>query len=147
MLPLNQAIATICQSPDWDETRIVRELVARGMPRSQAEKVTALVPLAFGRVLMKSLPIRFPSEAIVHDPQTGTNALVRLDDEPLFAEARSAAEAAYSHGVMTRDQFAAVALRSPEVAAVNQALQAGARPEDLECLPPELTWSSDAAQT
>jgi hypothetical protein len=43
----------------------------------------------------------------------------------------------------SQDVFLAVAGRSPEFRAVNQALHAGSRAEDLECSPPVLVWSEE----
>lgn len=78
----------------------------------------AMVPLAFGRQLLDGL-VSAPSTYQAHD---GEHAFA---DDPLFVAARERARQA------SREELEAIAMRSSEVIAVNKALHAGSRPEDL----------------
>jgi hypothetical protein len=116
-----------------DDGALRRELMTIGMSERDAQRLLAFVPLAFGRVLVDKLPIRFPETVIVIE--RGTERESRLADEPLFTLAIDLAR----RGTLTRDQFSALALRSAEMRALNKALNAGSKPEDLLVSPPVVT--------
>lgn len=99
----------------------VEELVAMGATPRHATLLYSLVTLAFGRRLMTGLNVVFPDKFLLRTPG-GRQELRLLAGEPLFREAAALAQ---SRRQLSRDQFAAIALQSPEVMAVNDALNNG----------------------
>jgi len=142
---VGRALGVFLRRREREDNVLIEDLIARGLPGREAEKVVALAPLAFGRVLLKGLSIRFADTLLVHHPGTKDAVEVRLDQEPIFVNAMRLAEEAYQYGTMGREGFGAVAFLSPEVDAVNQALNAGSKPEDLVCSPTQVWWSADDA--
>lgn len=140
-LDLAPAVGTFCRMRSADDGAILRELAAGGMGRRDAERAVALVPLAFGRVLLGTLGVRSADSAVLRSARTGEDTPFRLEDDPIYVQARQLAETAYAFGTLGQDGFAAIALRSAEVDAANQALQAGEKPEDLQGGPPVVFWS------
>lgn len=115
-----------------DDT-IVQQLAATGVAPVTAEQVVAFVPLAFGRVFLDGLGITFADEYTA--PKDGAQVRRPLKAHPVYRAAQAAAmKAQREEGA----QFANVALRSSECSAVNNALNAGASPENLVCGPPAL---------
>jgi len=60
------ALSVICRS-DGDDEALFNALVAAGAIPSEAEKYLTLIPLAFGRVLLKALPITLSPRAMLKD--------------------------------------------------------------------------------
>lgn len=133
---VSRAVAAMVDRPDVDDAGHVRALVERGVEPTEAELLVALIPLAFGRVLVEHLGLGFAPVAELHPRSGGAPRTLRLEDDPLFTEATWLAERARDQGTLTRDQFVSLALRSAEVDALGQALDAGAQPADLELSPP-----------
>lgn len=125
------------EAPEADDAQLFARLCATGLVPHTAERLVALVPLAFGRVLLAGLPIALSPRALV---QGDTPREIALAEEPLYAQAHWLAERAYRQGTLTQPEFAALALRSAEVHVVNQALREGAQPEDLILGPPIFFW-------
>jgi hypothetical protein len=118
--------------PDLGSERLVSALTALGLDRQSAQRLVVFVPLALGRVLLGGLGITFADtylRATDPDPQ----ARHRLADVPEFVAASAAAHR------LPADQLSALALRSPEVDAVNKALHGGSRPDDLVLGPTIMT--------
>lgn len=146
-LEVSAVAAQIYQSRDLDDTAIVAEVIRQGIPASQAELTVALLPLAFGRVLLNRLPVRFSDEITFIPVSGGLRRSIKLDDFPLFRQAYDFAKHAYTHGAITQDEFRVLAFRSAEVHAVNNALNAGSRPENLVLIPPVLPLSYELGDT
>jgi hypothetical protein len=136
---LSQAISLMSRQSD-DE--VLEKLLAQGMPRPQAEKMIALIPLAFGRLLLQSMKVGLANTAILQNPATGKSREIRLDQDPTFIEASRIALEAQIHGHLSQEQSRNLMLRGAEVDAVNQAMDAGSKPEDLDLSPP-IIFSSD----
>jgi len=92
-----------------------------GIARWLADRLVSFLPLAFGRILLRGASL---SDDFVNGDTTS-----RLSDEPVFAAAQERATRAI------RVEVEAIGLRSWEMHAVNDALQAGSRLEDLEGTP------------
>jgi hypothetical protein len=92
----------------------------------------AIVELAFGRQLLEGL-VTLPS---TYQWPGGERAVV---DDPLYQAARERARRA------SREEIEVVGLRSPEVVAVNEALHAGTRPEDVAVAVTELSADNEHA--
>jgi hypothetical protein len=114
------------------------------LTHAEAGAVLELVPLAFGRVLLDGMGIVFSDEYVRID-ENGTERLRRkLGDEPLFREALELApEVMATSG---QDVFTAVAIRSSELQAVNNALNAGADPSGLMMSAPVMVWVEERAE-
>src|SRR4051812_46655537 len=114
------AIAAFSANPKADDQTIGDTLVKVGLSLSLANRLVAFLPLAFGRVALARLtdPPRFAQTFVMH----GLTGEHPLDREPLFVQALEAARTECN-----REEMSAVGMRSSEVAAVNNALNAGAK--------------------
>jgi hypothetical protein len=88
------------------------------------------LPLAFGRVLLDRLGVAAAPIAVVDGEERV------LVDDPVYRACAAHARVVGDAG--PAELFRALAMRSSEVDAVNQALHAGAQPGDLELSPPVL---------
>lgn len=118
-----------------DDDGLVRALVDRGVDRRTARRLVVFVPMAMGRVLLDGLGITFADTYLVSAADPITQYPLGEVDE--FVTASTAA----AEGRLSGAQVSALALRSAEVAAVNKALEAGSRPEDLVLGPAVTTWA------
>jgi hypothetical protein len=112
----------------------VTEVAARMLELDDAEIekrfgrwVLAIVPLAFGRVLLDKLGVAYSATAIVDDRE------VALEADAMYRSALAHARAVHDRD---GDMFRTLALRSAEIDAVNQALHRGSQPADLLLSPP-----------
>lgn len=109
------------------EDDIVNRLCSSGVPRVVAERLIALVPLAFGRVLISHMAkVEFPT-TVVLEARDGSQRSCDLSKDRLFASALEIAVVMYHDG--PRHLFQAAAIASAELSAVNQALNAGSKLE------------------
>jgi len=129
---VSQAVGLIAEMKDAEDEAIRERLRALGASVAQADRLVAFIPMAFGRVLLRSMPIRFSDTVVIADAAGKPRRESRLDEEAVFVEARRLAEAAVTEGTLGQEAFSAVALRSAEVDVVNQGLNAGAQPEDMK---------------
>ena len=104
---------------------VTESLRAAGVEPWLAERLLMFLPLAFGRRVL-------PEPITVSGQLSDGLASTELADDPVFVAASSRALLA------SRAELDRIGLRSSEVDAVNQALHAGSRPEDLELGPPTL---------
>jgi len=142
-LDLGDVVAAWCRLKEASDAEICAELRSRGEDPVEVEKSVALVPLAFGRVILEPMRVRVCDYALVPNPDSKGSAEIVLLDEPIFAAALAYARDARAKGLMTRDEYLAVAGRSAELDGVNQALNAGSKPEDLVLGPPLLFLSPE----
>ena len=111
---------------------IVVLMETEGVTAPVAERAVAFVPLAFGRLLLSGMGITFAEECLMaHGESTVTLPLKTI---PVYQAALAAAQQSQSAA-----EFSPVALRSSEVAAVNNALNNGSQPQKLILGPPVLT--------
>ena len=128
---IDWAIAAFTSNPSADDDALVELLTAAGMPPGLAARAVLMLPLAFGRKLLRGM-VAAPDEIY-----EGDRARV-LSADPVFAMAERRAEHA------GREQMERIALRSSEVNAVNNALQAGSQPGDLIMSAPRTGALDDA---
>jgi len=121
------AITAYMSNPDASDADVADLLVRNGVPSGVATRAVAFLPLAFGRRLLRGL-ITIPDAFVVDGRE------VPLASEPLYAIAEALAEHA------GREHIERIGLRSGEFNAVNQALNAGSKPEDLVLGAPYLTF-------
>ncbi|MBI4914587.1 MAG: hypothetical protein HY825_01955 [Acidobacteria bacterium] len=107
------------------EADIVEMLQTQGITYLLAEKLVALVPLAFGRVLLSHMP-EHPtfSKTAVLEAEDGTLVPVDLQTEPIFRRAVELATEMYHRG--PRELFGPAATASAELSAANHLLHSGA---------------------
>ena len=100
---------------------ILDRLESQGVAGWLAQRLVFFLPLAFGRLVLRGVQLS-------NDYDDGT--LRRLDADPVYAAAQERAARAH------RGEVERIGLRSAEVNAVNNALYAGSRLEDLAAGPP-----------
>lgn len=125
---------------DWSGLRSA--LVRAGLPAGRASEVSAFMPIAFGRALMDGMGVTFSPEYAVADGSGGTRTAGQLAEHPVYAAA-AAKVAEMMESQVAGDALVSVALWSSEFSAVNQALNAGSDPADLEAGPPLLVPDDD----
>jgi hypothetical protein len=104
-------------APAADDAELVAALTAQGV--AQADRAIIWLPIAYGRRVLDGVVQLSPNYAI--DGQ----------EYPLAADPVFAAADRLARSEATQSDIQQIGLRSPEVAAVNQALNAGSQPQDL----------------
>lgn len=104
-------------APTADNADLVTALSAQGTP--EAERAVIWLPIAYGRRVL---------EGVV---QLSPNYAVDGQEYPLAADPIYAAADRLARSEATQSDIEQIGLRSPEVSAVNQALNAGSQPQDL----------------
>jgi len=142
-LDVSRAIATISQSEQSADETIRRKLMLHGSTGSQARRLVALVPLAFGRLFLTGKNITFPDRAVLSNPKTLDRAEVLLMDDPVFREALRIAKESLQRDTITTEDFAAVARRSAEVKTIIGAQITASRNLENTVLQPSIIHLSD----
>jgi len=124
----------------YAEDQVVEKLVAEGVPRSLAERVAAFIPLACGRALLAGTGVALADTYLVS--RNGEMVERPLAGEEVYR--RVYADAV--NGRIPKPIFNVCAMRSSELDAVNQALNAGAAIENLVAGPPVLLRITDDAE-
>jgi hypothetical protein len=103
---------------------LVGALMEEGVTRIDAEKIAAFLPMAFARVILRRLGAK-PSSTISAKTRDGLWIEVALAEQPIFVEAEALAADAFSTGAVPRGLYLAIAARSGELNAANNALNEG----------------------
>lgn len=129
-LEISRAVA-ILASIDDGESDIIMELKKTGMSTIDAEKAQIFIPLAFGRVFLRSMTTAsFSDEAIItNDNNEEIN--IALNDELIYTEAYKLAEEVMTNGQIDKNHLERILVQSSEFNAYNNALHEGRKPEDL----------------
>jgi len=119
------AIAAFMSNPEADDTALI-DLLVPGFPRGHATRAVTFLPIAFGRRILRELGTAAPDTFLLDGHERP------FASEPLYglAEARAA--------LAGREEIGRIGLRSAEVNAVNNALQAGHDAGELVLSPPVL---------
>ena len=127
---IRRAVPLLAEHGTDDIVRVA--LIRAGLSRAEAAAAVRFVPLALGRaILLEGLGAELPdSYLLVHGDAREER---KLADEPFFAETLKLAS-------QLGPAAGQVALASSEVQAVNAALNAGSRPEDLVASLPVVMW-------
>ncbi len=136
---VSRAVARMIERAGEPDDEIRPVLAADGADPREVQALLAFVPLAFGRAALRELPVRFASTAVVRDSHEAEGVETLLSEEPVFAQAAWLADQALEGATLTQDEFLAVAMRSAEVHAVNDAMMGGADAGDLVVSPPIVT--------
>jgi len=116
-------------NPHLDADEILQLIIDTGVERRLAIQLVALLPLAYGRVLLSDTGALFPGTYLC----LGTPGKGRLDALPLWSEALTFAQ-------NDAEPFFPIASRSPEVRAANRALRDGKKLDSLVWAPPAFLW-------
>jgi hypothetical protein len=124
---LSWAMAAYMSNPNVTDGGVAALLELNGFPRGLATRAVAFLPLAFGRRLLRDL-VALPDSFVAGGREAP------LASEPLYVLAEQWAAR------VGREQIEHIGLRSAEFVAVNEALNAGSKPEDLTLATPQLTF-------
>lgn len=135
---VSRAVARMVEMPGRPDAEIGEALSRDGADPQEVQALLAFVPLAFGRVALQELEVTFSDKATVRDHAGDEGTEIRLAEDLVFAQADRLARRAIEHGTMTQDEFLAVAARSAELHAINNAMNQGAEAKDLVVSPPDI---------
>ena len=111
----------------------IREGIERaGVPRTRAAEIVEFLPLALARSLLDGMGIHFEDHYVRQTARGCVIGQKLLTDEVVFREGLALANEISEDGSV----FIAVAGWSAEYQAINKAMNAGSRPEDLRCAAP-----------
>lgn len=128
-------IAAFHANPGAGDAELTRILAAAGVPR--AGHVVAMLPLAYGRRILDGL-VELPTTFCEIDDAGEVARESALADDPIFAAADRLARSE-----ATRKDLDRIGLVSSEVNAVNNALHAGSKPENLMMSSPMMRLGPD----
>lgn len=134
------AIPVFAANPRGGPVDLRAGLAAAGVPAALAAEVVEFLPLAVARAMLDGMGIRFADHYVRQTAQGKVIGTKLLADEPVYQEGLAIAGEISGMG---EDVFLAVAGRSPEYQAVNRAMNAGSRAQDLECPPPVMLADYD----
>ncbi len=127
---LKKYIAIIQRTPHLTDNAIEKQLVAAGCEWSMAQRIVLFVPLAFGRIVVEGLGVKAADTYIHHDLADGTEHECELKMDIVFTWAKSVT-GEYAGMPEFKEAFRSIVVRSPEVGAINRALNGGVTQESL----------------
>jgi hypothetical protein len=128
-----QLAEIVAPRTEFTEKDVYAAMADAGMPAPVADRAYKFTQIAWGRVLLNGLGIRFSPEYTCFSGDGEVIESGRLAEQPCFAAATSiAGEYVGSPG------FERLALMAAEVHAVNELLNKGSKPENLATTPPAL---------
>ena len=136
---VRRAIPIFVQNAEFNLEPIRIGLIIARLKRQEVERVIEFVPLAFGRSLLDGMGIAFEDDYVRVDKDGNERMRGKLADEPIYVAALKLAPVVMQS--MGQDAFMAVAMRSAELQATNEALNHGANPADLQASTPLLEWT------
>jgi hypothetical protein len=125
---IQSAVKIFRANPHLDADEILQLLMDTGVERNLAIQLVALLPLAYGRVLLADTGALFPGTYLCLGKGKG-----RLDGLPLWGEAIAFAQ-------NDPEPFFPLASRSPEVKVADRALREGKKLDSLVWGPPAFLW-------
>jgi hypothetical protein len=136
---IRRAIPILAEHGVADHVVLRLRLIRNGLSKPEAVAAMRFIPLALGRaILLEGLGIALPDSYLLVNGDAREER--KLADEKFFSATAWLAPqlgADYGAGVVGK-----VALLSSEVQAVNAALNAGSRPEDLVTSLPVVLWEA-----
>lgn len=140
----------VVATPQISEDELVAALIARGYSTIEAEKLCLFVPSAFTWATMKRMGVQsFPSTYVVFDA-AGNEVALPIAGEHIFTAALYLGYECLWQGwteELPRSTFEAVACRSAEMDALNQALDAKVNFAEAKLRPPVIhRFTAEAAR-
>lgn len=130
---VNQLVAIVVGNPALGADEIYEAMAKAGAPDDVADRAYKLMQIAWGRAFLDGLGLRFPSDYFCLNAAGQIVESGQLEEEPFFTAARHlVTEHRQSEG------FAHFAKMSADVNAINAALHAGSKPENLALAPPAI---------
>jgi hypothetical protein len=120
------------------------ELGKAGVPAPLAAEIVEFLPVALARAMLDGMGITFADHYVRQTAQGRVIGEKLLGDEPVYCEGLAIAGEISGMG---EDVFMAVACWSPEYQAINRAMNAGSRAEDLQCAPPVMLANHEDQRT
>jgi hypothetical protein len=131
------AIPVFAEYKDSDPFELKEALIKTDIAPWLAEKLLQFMPLAFARVYMNGMGIKFADDYICLNPQTKKEILKRFDDEPVYQDSLEVAFYIINNNLVS-EAFQAIIFRSCELNALNNLLAKGSNPENILVGPPVL---------
>lgn len=125
--------AVLTSDADLAADEIYDALAKAGLPDDAADRAYKFTQIAWGRVFLGRLGLKFPPDYFCLNASGDIVEAGRLEEEPYFVAAT-----ALAIGPQPPKGFARFAAMSADVNAVNNALHAGSKPENLALAPPAL---------
>ncbi len=134
---IKSAVQIFRANPDASEDEILNRVVDSGIERPMATQVVALLPIAYGRVMLSDDGVPFSDKYICLGDQGRAERRGRLDALPLWPEVISCARG-------DGEPFFPIASRSCEIRIANEALHDGKNLRNLVWSPPVFLWPVDS---
>ncbi len=125
--------------PDADDEAIADSLTRSGLEQFRAFELLIWVPMAFGRAVLEGPDFRLPGTFRSMSPEGQKMTRRRLADEPVYVEARRIATEV-GREKFSKNTFLAIAGRSAEFKAVNDALLHGSELKNLQPAEPVISF-------
>ncbi len=124
-----EAIQIIGVSKATEPPKVIDELNKGGFIGVDAEKMFCFITFAFGRVFIPKLAnVHFRDEIII-DSISNEKSRLNFSEQNIYKKSVSIAEATFNEGLLSKELFESVMMWSPEINAMNDALDQG---EDIE---------------
>lgn len=130
---VTRLVDAIAARPEFTEDEVYAAMANAGIPEPVADRAYKFTQVAWGRVLLDGLGINFAPDYLCFNGAGDVIESGQLSEEPYFAAAMAAAKQHPPPAGLPR-----MALKSADVSAVNSALHAGSKPENLVMSPAAL---------
>lgn len=128
---VNQLATVVTGDTELSPDAIYEAMSKAGVPDDVADRAYKFTQIAWGRLFLDGLGVTFPPDYFCLNASGDIIESGVLEDEPFFVAATGlATERRHSKG------FARFAAMSADVNAINTALHAGSKPENLSTAPP-----------
>lgn len=129
---ISRTAMIIAWMADAEYDDMQNRLIEQGLSTLDTEKAEVFIPLAFGRAfLKKNIKSTFSDTATIQNDDEKSFE-INLNNEKFYTAAYKLAEDILENGCVNYDLFKTLVLQSSEVNAYNNALNEGAKPEDLD---------------
>jgi hypothetical protein len=142
---VSKAVSTLRNSTDLEDDAIVELLVSSGVELYFAERLVTFLPMVYASHMLIGGGAALQSyyEKILSN---GNVEKVELSSEPVWRESTEFYHSEISRGASSEDVLA-LAARSAEFDAANQALNGGNKLDEVEFGPCCIEWSVDSPQS
>jgi hypothetical protein len=141
---IRRAVAVLRKLANSDDRQVYSALIESDIQPEMAEKLVMFLPIAYGRVLLKKMGIRF-SNQFKRALNDGTLVEHAFADEPIWSAVVECPREEVSGGI-SGEHLICVAARSAEFDAANQLLNGGSGPENIVLTPPVILWPVESSK-